>query len=217
MTIFENFDELQDLALICIIARRLLYFDKKIDNNFSLANTQKDIEKFLFESRFFDRCDRLWFVLCSSLHQALKNSKVDEKILRSFLKFLILSNSSNETTNQRLETYWLLRVFDNSHTIVAISTKQIIVNSIKSYLTICIFNVRDHVVDESSKSYRLSLVSTSQTFVSRLSKLNIVKAIYDSRHRELSNSYLIDKTRRKQYLNELKATQKACDAQLSLF
>ena len=220
----ENSGELQDLALACTVARRLLYFDKKIGSNSPLANTQEGIEEFLSEPRPFDRCRDLWPVLCSSLHQALKDSRVDERILRPFLKFLILPDPSGEATNQHLEAYWLSRVSNNSHTTAAISTKQITANSVNSCLSACISNVRGHAklrsradhVDGPSKSCRLPPVSTPQTSVSRLPELNTAKAVHGSRHRGSSNPYSVEMTRRGQYLNEPKATQRACDAQLSL-
>ncbi len=153
----------------------------------------------------------------SSLYQVLKHSRFDKKALKSFLKFVILSDFLNETKNQRLETYWLSRF----STTVAILTKQIATNQVNSDLSTCISNFRDQAeirnranyIDRLSESCRLSSVLTSSTSVSRLPELNITKILQCSQYREL----LIEKTRREQYLYQIKTTQKACDTQLSLF
>lgn len=171
LTMLEESGELHDLALACTATRRLLCFDEKVDSNSQLAISQKGSEEFLSEPRPFARCSRLWPVLFSSFHQALKDSQIDDRLTKSFLKFLIPTTPSDGATNQRLEMYWLLRFTSNSHTKAGISIMQIATSDVNSCLSIYISHVCGH----------------------------------------------IEKTRRRQCLNELTETQRACDAQLSLF
>ncbi len=153
----------------------------------------------------------------SSLYQVLKHSRFDKKTLKSLLKFVILSDFLNETKNQRLKIYWLLRF----STTVAISTKQIAINQVNSGLSTCISNFRGQTeirsranyIDKLSESCRLLSVLTFSTFVSRLPELNTTKILQYSQYCKLS----IEKIRREQYLYQIKTTQRVCDAQLLLF